>query len=56
VRAKVKKRDGYRCVKCGTRKRLEVHHLSYAHQGDELNHLEDLVTLCRSCHRKEHNL
>lgn len=43
---------GHRCEKCPSRKRLEVHHLSYAHFGDEP--LEDLQVLCHSCHRRAH--
>lgn len=53
-------RDGYRCcgivrgVRCGVRDRLQVHHLSYKHFGHEAAHLEDLKTLCRTCHRRAH--
>lgn len=43
-----------RCTKCGDTKRLEVHHLTYAHRGQEHAHLGDLVTWCRKCHRKHH--
>ena len=43
------------CTRCGTTKeRLDVHHKTYDHQGDELNHLEDLTILCAECHRIEH--
>jgi 5-methylcytosine-specific restriction endonuclease McrA len=43
----VKKRDGYRCRRCGEkRKHLTVHHLSYFNLLDA-----DLcVTLCHDCH------
>lgn len=51
----VKDRDGNKCKRCGSNKRLHVHHLSYQHHGDELNHLEDLVTLCRTCHKEVHD-
>lgn len=50
----VKSEAGFKCAKCGSSKRLEVHHLSYEHKGDEMNHLEDLVCLCHECHSKEH--
>lgn len=48
-RAQVFKRDGYRCVKCGSTKLLEVHHIVARHQGgtDDLDNLE---TLCHQCH------
>jgi hypothetical protein len=43
------------CRRCrATRVRLDVHHITYEHQGDELNHLEDLVVLCRNCHEHAH--
>lgn len=57
VRKQVLFRDGHHCQKC---KRwlqpqdLVVHHLTYANHGDEANHMEDLVTLCKSCHNGIH--
>jgi len=60
----VRKRDGYKCVDCGTTQpehkaehseRLHVHHLIKARDVDdpeERNALENLVTLCRDCHRE----
>lgn len=50
----VKNRDFCRCVKCGNQKRLHVHHKTYEHHGDELHHLDDLITLCNKCHTVEH--
>lgn len=47
-------RDGYRCRACGTTRALQVHHLTYKHLGHEQDHLEDLKTLCRRCHRRAH--
>lgn len=52
-RNKVLERD-QRCINCGSTCNLEVHHLTYEHHGDELNHLEDLVTLCHACHAITH--
>ena len=45
--------DGYKCVLCGTGINLQVHHISYEHlrQPEEI---DDLVTLCRSCHSHVH--
>ncbi len=51
---RVLQRDGGRCRWCGSSDSVEVHHLSYRHHGNEANHLEDLVTLCRMCHASEH--
>jgi 5-methylcytosine-specific restriction endonuclease McrA len=54
VRRVVLKRDKC-CQACGSLNKLHVHHLSYKHHGDEMNHLEDLVTLCAVCHQTEHS-
>lgn len=52
VRRAALERDGYQCCRCPTRKRLEVHHVSYERLGRE--ELADVETLCRSCHKKHH--
>lgn len=51
-RRRVLFRDGNQCQHCGSREYLEVHHLSYARLGCE--RLADLITLCRTCHQKQH--
>lgn len=52
-RERVLKRDHYRCRKCGKSNcRLEVHHLTYKHFGNEP--LEDLLTVCSQCHHRIH--
>jgi len=43
-------RDKFRCQRCGRERRLQIHHLSYAHLGDE--YPSEIVSLCRSCHEK----
>lgn len=53
-RMRVLLRDGYRCTKCGSSEQLNVHHLTYERRGAE--RYADLTTLCRRCHRKEHDL
>lgn len=46
-------RDGGKCVRCSSVDILQVHHLCYrGHLEDAL--IEDLETVCRECHRKEH--
>lgn len=52
------RRVGYCCQHCGLRVepdqrwRLDVHHLTYARLGAELD--TDLEVICRACHQKEH--
>jgi len=41
-----------KCEICGSRERLELHHLNYKHIGNETK--EDVVTLCRYCHGASH--
>ena len=50
-REKIISERGY-CSKCGKEKNLHVHHLTYKNIFKEKN--EDLIVLCKSCHRKEH--
>lgn len=45
-------RARFRCERCGTDRRLHVHHLTYVRLGAELD--EDLEVLCISCHYAEH--
>jgi len=54
VRKLVVERDGKKCTKCGDKKSLQAHHLTYANHYNEHKHLEDLVTLCSNCHKEEH--
>ena len=46
----------YCCVICGSKTNLNVHHTTYKNHGNEALNLEDLITVCRDCHRKIHNL
>lgn len=49
-------RDNYKCVVCGSDNGLLVHHIDNSRKRGELNNnLDNLVTLCRQCHAKEHN-
>lgn len=66
---KARRRDGYQCQACGERQRynkaLHVHHIkplrsfncnpSDASGYLEANRLENLISLCASCHRKVEN-
>jgi hypothetical protein len=44
-----------RCRRCKTTRRLQLHHTTYRHIFDELNHLDDLVCLCKRCHAQVHD-
>ena len=49
ARLRAKNRDGWRCQSCGKSGVLEVHHLQPVSAGGD-NSLENLITLCRTCH------
>ena len=66
----VKKRDNYKCVKCGDNYKLEAHHikgvsvllelfnittLNKARETKELWDINNGITLCKKCHYKIHN-
>ena len=50
TRWRVLNRDGWRCKKCGRAAKLEVHHVLPLHRGGDGYALDNLETLCRSCH------
>lgn len=51
----VLERDQYKCKLCGSNKRLNVHHIDCSGQTCEPNHeLDNLITLCNSCHAMVH--
>jgi len=43
-------RDNYCCVKCGSKKNLEIHHI-VPHAMGGSSRLENLQLLCRSCNQ-----
>lgn len=49
-----KRRDKYKCVKCGSKFKLEVNHIKpcIGRHGKWgcWHHVENLETLCRECH------
>ena len=47
-------RAGGICEGCRSRKARQVHHMTYAHLGDEF--LFELVALCRPCHERWHEI
>lgn len=55
-RLKILNRDEYKCVKCGSTKNLQVHHIKYLSGHKPWEYADKLlVTLCRECHYKEHH-
>ncbi|MGL5752631.1 MAG: HNH endonuclease [Paraclostridium sp.] len=52
----VLKRDGNKCIKCGSSNNLQIHHTTYVNIFNESENLDDLITLCSKCHMEEHNI
>lgn len=50
TRKDILERYGNCCVKCGRRKRLEIHHITLVMNGGGDNYF-NLIPLCRECHR-----
>lgn len=55
IRAEVIERDDYRCKRCGTGNNLTVHHITKYDICKEHKH-DNLITLCKSCHKIVENL
>lgn len=53
ISASVIRRDNYRCVECGSKKRLQAHHVIPVSKGG-LTVRWNLRTLCEACHCKKH--
>lgn len=57
-RETVLRRDSYTCQKCGSTRKLCVHHLDGSGRpkppGQKNNRVDNLVTYCRSCHMLAH--
>lgn len=51
LKNKIKERDGYKCQNCRTMDDLVVHHID---NDKHNNDIDNLVTLCRSCHTLRH--
>jgi 5-methylcytosine-specific restriction endonuclease McrA len=49
-------RDNFECQFCKAKKHLVIHHLDGSGQSDDVNNeMDNLVTLCKSCHAKLHS-
>ena len=55
LRDNVFHRDGFRCRKCGSGTKLTLHHVKPRRDGGR-NKLENLLTLCETCHTNWHKL
>ena len=56
-RKKCLKRDLHLCQLCGTKKKVEVHHIkSYKDFPEERINIDNGIALCRSCHMWVHNV
>ena len=53
LRRAVLRRDNWRCVGCGQRRPLDIHHILPLAQGGS-NRLTNMVSLCRECHQQVH--
>ncbi len=57
LRMQALERDGWQCVQCGTRHRLEVDHVQPVRTHPELAHaLSNLQCLCGRCHARKTRL
>jgi len=54
ARKQALERDNYKCCECGSKQNLIVHHIVPYHISHD-NGLDNLITLCRTCHIKVHN-
>lgn len=53
-RLKIYQRDGYKCIYCGTHKKLTIDHVMPKSRGG-LNTWENMVTCCFDCNSKKGN-
>lgn len=53
IRTRAKERDGNKCLDCRTDKQLVTHHIQPFDEGGT-HDMENLKTLCRSCHMITH--
>ena len=51
----IKKRDNFKCVKCGSDRVIQAHHLCYREGFKPWDYPQSwVITLCKICHSAEH--
>lgn len=59
ARREARRRDKYKCVKCGSSDRIEVNHIvplvGKGYKAGCSHHLDNLETNCKSCHQEVTN-
>jgi 5-methylcytosine-specific restriction endonuclease McrA len=51
----VLERDGYKCTECGKTSGLIIHHIDHSGKSENPNNeIDNLITLCKSCHGRHH--
>ena len=53
LRYRAFKRDSFKCVRCGSDFRLQGHHIRYRKNIFDCT-VNDIQTLCKTCHEKHH--
>lgn len=54
LRLAARRRDGYQCVQCGSRYRIQVDHIRPVRSAPELSFdLDNLQCLCARCHSRK---
>lgn len=56
ARLMAKRRDGWRCVQCGAKGRIEVDHITALRHGGDPFDLSNLQCLCPGCHARKTRL
>ena len=51
---RLKLEQQHTCENCGGNDTLQVHHKTYLNHYNEHLHLNDLIVLCKNCHKKKH--
>lgn len=54
LRRQAFERDGWKCVICGSTRRLRGHHTKYRKDLRSCT-VSDIQTMCEGCHEKHHN-
>lgn len=52
TRSLIRQRDDWRCVKCGSRYKVEVNHIVSVLDGGDMWDPKNLQTLCKTCHQR----